>query len=132
MNRDKKLILVVEDEMDMRFFLQTILETNGYSVEAARDGWEGIGRAALLVPDLIVLDVMMPRQGGVLMYRQLKHDPQLRHIPVVMFSAIGKGAFNHCLAMLNADTAEPIPPPEAYIEKPPDPQSVLRTIRRFL
>ncbi len=130
--RDKKLILIVEDEMDMRFFLNTLFETNDFRVAAARNGQEGIERAACLRPDLILLDVMMPKEGGMLMYRQLKNDPDLRHIPVVMLSAISPKTFQHSLAMLNLHSNDALPLPEAYIEKPPDPESVLRTVRQFI
>lgn len=129
--RDKKLVLVVEDEMDMRFFMATLLEINGFDVATARNGGEGISLAAIVQPDLIVLDVMMPEQGGLLMYRRLKSDPKLSSIPVVMLSAIGKGTFDHSLRMLDTNSAEPLPMPEAYIEKPPEPDNVLQTIRRF-
>lgn len=131
-NPDKKMILIVEDEMDMRFFLTTLLETNGFAVMAARNGMEGIRHASARRPDLIVLDVMMPQQGGLVMYRHIKQNPQLKHIPVVMLSAVGAKEFSHSLSMLGSQSAESLPPPEAYLEKPPDPDRVLHIIRQFI
>lgn len=129
---DKKTILVVEDEMDMRFFLATLLETNGYQPITAKNGRQGIAQARLRQPDLIILDVMMPEQGGLIMYSQIKDDAKLRPIPIIMLSAVGKGTFQHSLAMLNGHRPESIPLPDAYIEKPPEPDKVLQTIRRFI
>jgi len=59
---DKKKVLVVEDEMDMRIFLQTLLETSGYRPIVALNGEEGEKKAISERPDLILLDVMMPRE----------------------------------------------------------------------
>lgn len=131
-NPDPKTILVVDDEMDMRFFLTTLLETSGYKVIAAKNGTEGIASAAAHRPDLILLDLMMPRQGGLLMYRQLKQSPELMQIAVVMLSSVDRKSFGYSLQMLNVQSTEPLPPPEAYLEKPPDPDRVLHTIRQFI
>lgn len=129
---DKKLILIVEDEMDMRFFLKTLLETSGFGVVMASDGAQGIDCTTARRPDLILLDVMMPRQGGLLMYRHLRQDPGLRQIPVIILSAVDRRSFLHSLKMLGAQSAGPLPPPDGYIEKPPDPDRVLHAIRQFL
>ena len=69
----KKTVLIVEDELDMRIFISTLLETSGYQPVMTRDGNEGMLKAQDICPDLIILDVMMPGEGGVQMYRQLKN-----------------------------------------------------------
>ena len=84
-----------------------------------RDGKEGMLKAKSVVPDLIILDVMMPEEGGVQMYGQLKTDNNLKDIPVIMVSAIAKKTFSHYLKMLNVQRDDHIPEPEAYMEKPP-------------
>ncbi|MDA8138171.1 MAG: response regulator [Desulfobacteraceae bacterium] len=127
-----KTILIVEDELGMRFFLMTLLETNGYKVLTAQNGRQGSDLASSQGPDLIVLDVMMPQQGGILMYQHLKADPLLKQIPVVMLSAVSAQAFSHALSMLRSQSSEPLPAPEAYLEKPPDPDRLLRTIRQLI
>lgn len=123
-----KTVLIVEDEMDMRFFLTTLLQTGGFKSIAARNGKEGLQKAKTRQPDVILLDVMMPEEGGALMYQQLKSDPLLARIPVIVLSGVSKRSFYHYLNMLGTQTAVTIPLPNAYVEKPPEPQSLLRVL----
>jgi two-component system phosphate regulon response regulator PhoB len=129
---EKPTILIVDDEMDMRIFMSTLFETSGYRPVAVRDGRQGLAKAAALKPQLIILDVMMPGEGGALMYKALKKDPQLSHIPVVMCSAVAQLSFEHYLKMLNARLESPVPDPEGYMEKPPDPDGLLALARRVM
>lgn len=122
----KKTVLIVEDELDMRIFLSTLLETSGYQPIMTRDGKEGMLKAKDICPDLIILDVMMPGEGGVQMYRQLKTDKTLCHIPVIMLSAVAQKTFSHYLNMVNARLKQPIPDPDAYVEKPPEADDLLK------
>jgi CheY-like chemotaxis protein len=91
-----------------------------------RDGTEGMLKAKDVSPDLIILDVMMPGEGGVQMYRQLKTDKNLCDIPVIMLSAVAQKTFAHYLNMVNARLEDPIPDPDAYIEKPPEAEELLK------
>lgn len=122
----KKTVLIVEDELDMRIFISTLLETSGYRPIMTRDGTEGMLKAKDVGPDLIILDVMMPGEGGVQMYRQLKTHETLCHIPVIMLSAVARKTFSHYLNMVNARLKKPIPEPDAYIEKPPEAEDILK------
>ena len=128
----KKTVLVVEDELDMRIFISTLLETSGYQPVLTRDGTEGMLKAKDVFPDLIILDVMMPGEGGVQMYRQLKTDQTLCKIPVIMLSAVAQKTFAHYLNMVNARLKEPIPDPEAYIEKPPEAEDLIKMTARLI
>ena len=128
----KKKILIIEDQMDMRFFLTTFLETNGFAPEMARNGIEGIKKAKEICPDLIILDVMMPEEGGAQTYRKLKSDEIYINIPVIVLSAVAQHTFFHYLKMLNARERLNIPLPDSYIEKPPEPQHLLNTIQRLI
>lgn len=132
MEKKKKKILVVDDELDMRVYISTVLETSGYQAVVTKNGKEGVKKALEIVPDLIVLDVMMPGEGGVLMYRTLKADPKLQKIPVVMLSAVKKNIFFHYLKMLNARMKSNVSEPEAYLEKPPDHEELLEVIKMLL
>jgi CheY-like chemotaxis protein len=122
----KKTVLIVEDELDMRIFMSTLLETSGYEPIMTRDGTEGLLKAKDVRPDLIILDVMMPGEGGVQMYRQLKTDKTLCDIPVIMLSAVTRKTFAHYLNMVNARLKDAIPDPDAYIEKPPEAEDLLK------
>jgi two-component system, OmpR family, phosphate regulon response regulator PhoB len=128
----KRKILVVDDELDTRIFISTLLETSGYKPIVAMDGLEGLKKAREIRPELIILDVMMPREGGVEMYRQLKADETLRTIPVIMLSGIAKKTFFHSQNLLNLYESHIVPEPEAYIEKPPEPEELLQWTRNLL
>ncbi len=128
----KKKILIVDDELDMRIFISTLLETRGYKPVVTRDGKEGMRKAKSVVPDLIILDVMMPEEGGVQMYRQLKTDNNLKDIPGIMVSAIAKKTFSHYLKMLNVQRDDHIPEPDAYMEKPPEAEALLKMTGRLI
>lgn len=125
-------ILIVDDEMDMRIFMRTLFETSGFRPVVVPDGGKGIAKARGLRPDLIILDVMMPGEGGALMYKTLKGDPDLRQIPVIMCSAVPRTSFQHYLKMLNARLAHPVPDPEAYMEKPPEPDALLALAKKVM
>jgi CheY-like chemotaxis protein len=128
----KRKILVVDDELDTRIFISTLLETSGYKPIVAMDGLDGLKKAREIRPELIILDVMMPREGGVEMYRQLKADETLRTIPVIMLSGIAKKTFFHSQNLLNLYENHIVPEPEAYIEKPPEPEELLQWTRNLL
>src|SRR5436189_3738968 len=80
-----KKILVIEDEPQMRLGLRDNLEIEGYEVETAADGDEGLAKAASFVPDLVVLDVMLPRKNGFDVCRELRSKSI--GIPIVMLTA---------------------------------------------
>jgi two-component system phosphate regulon response regulator PhoB len=126
-----KKVLIVDDEMDMRIFLSTLLETSGYKAIIAVNGEEGIQKARKHKPAAIILDVLMPKSGGIQMYRQVKTDENLKTIPVIMISAIAKKTFFHSMKMLNSYRGETVPQPEAYIEKPPESDELLEILARI-
>jgi len=127
-----KNILVVEDDLHMRIFISTMLETSGYNATTTKDGKEGLQKAKEAPPDLIILDVMMPEEGGVTMYRQLKGDDTLKDIPVVVLSGVDRGTFLHSLKMMNIGLEDPLPDPDAYVEKPPKAEILLKIIESTL
>ncbi len=127
----KKKILVVDDEMDIRIFISTLVETNGYKPLAAKDGEEGLKMVKEHKPDLVILDVMMPKESGLKMYREIKSDDHTKHIPVIMVSAVSKKTFFHSYRELNRYHGASIPEPEAYIEKPPESEELIDCITKF-
>jgi two-component system phosphate regulon response regulator PhoB len=131
-SQQNKKVLIVDDEMDMRIFLSTLLQTSGYRPIIASNGEEGIQKARQHKPAAIILDVLMPKAGGVQMYRQVKTDENLKKIPVIMISAIAKKTFFHSMQMLNRYRGQSVPEPEAYIEKPPETEELLQTLEKCL
>jgi len=128
----EKKILVVDDDLNMRIFISIMLEANGYKAIVAKDGKEGILEAKKVAPALIILDLMMPQQGGILMYRQLKVDKILKDIPIIILSGVDSKAFSHSLKMLNMGQNDPIPEPEAFVEKPPKAEDLLNIVEALL
>lgn len=85
--RDPALILVVDDVPDNVDILQLRLESQGYEVASATDGVDALEKVAELLPDLVLLDVMMPRMDGMECVKRLKADDSLPFIPVIMVTA---------------------------------------------
>ena len=83
-------ILIAEDEPDIRGLIAFTLKFNGYEVTATANGEEAVSAAALSTPDLILLDVRMPRMDGYEACRQIKLLPGLEQVPVVFLSAKGQ------------------------------------------
>ena len=81
-------VVVVDDDADMRLFSTTVLEENGFSPIEAAKGEEGMEAIKNENPALVILDVLMPRESGVRLYRKLKSDKNLKHIPVIILSNI--------------------------------------------
>jgi CheY-like chemotaxis protein len=81
---------------------------------------------------LIILDIMMPKESGIDLYRELKNSPELKDIPVIVLSAISKKTFFHSQEVLDRYKGESIPEPDAYIEKPPEPEEILEAIQNSL
>ena len=83
-----KKILIVDDDPDLVEAVRMILESKKYNVVAAYGGWEGLEKARTENPDLIVMDVMMPDKDGYAVCKELKADPQLSKIPVLLLTAV--------------------------------------------
>ncbi len=85
----KKKILVIDDEPDILELLKSTLEKNGLEVITALDGIEGFKKACEQNPDLILLDVMMPKLDGFTVLRKIRADDATREIPVIMLTGDG-------------------------------------------
>lgn len=83
-------VLIAEDERDIRELIAFTLQLAGHEVFPAADGLEALEVAGQVLPDLVLLDVRMPRMTGYETCRRLKADPHLSHIPVVFVSAKGQ------------------------------------------
>ncbi len=85
-----KNILIVEDEPALVEILTHNLKTAGYEVMSATDGEEGLAKAQLHLPDLVLLDLMLPGLDGLAICRELRSDPRTREVPILMLTAKGE------------------------------------------
>ena len=83
-----KQILLVDDDQNTVKYLSVLLGEHGYDVVAAYDGNEGFQKIEQARPDLIVLDVMMPKKSGFVLFKQLKRDERYKDIPVLMLTGV--------------------------------------------
>ena len=88
----RKNILIIEDEKDIIEVIRYYLEKESYRVHVAQDGFAGLEMASRIVPNLILLDLMLPKLDGIEVCKKLKSDSRLRDIPVIMVTAKGEEA----------------------------------------
>ena len=127
-----KKVLVVDDDPDVRLFSVTVLEENGYTPLEAEDGESGLKKIKAEKPDLVILDVLMPRQSGVRLYRELKTSKALRDVKVIILSGIAKKTFMRSQKALTEFGGAQIPEPEIYLEKPVEPDELADVIKKVL
>lgn len=88
MAKVKKKILIVEDDITLRDLYQTRLEIDGYNISVAGDGEEGVMQSEKVMPDLILLDLMLPKLSGMEVLQKIKENPKTKGIPVIILSAL--------------------------------------------
>ena len=125
----EKHVLVVEDEPDFAALLRSILVKAGYSVGTAHNGDVAFSQVREARPDLITLDIQMPKKSGALFYRKLKADEKFREIPVVVVTGLTRDDKDMESVIRSFLEPENVPHPEAYVEKPVDGPHLLRTIQ---
>jgi twitching motility two-component system response regulator PilH len=118
-----RLVLVVEDDPDQRRLLERLLASGGWRVTTAPDGEAGLAAAAIQRPDVVVLDVMMPRLNGYQTCRRLKADPGTASIPVIICTTKDQPADEFWAAEVGAD---------AYLAKPVDVRELLALLERLV
>ena len=118
-----KNILIVDDEQDIVESLKFVLEASGYSCYTAFDGEEGLRLAKEIMPDLIILDVMMPKINGYKISRLLKYDSKYKNIPILMITARSQEEDK----LIGEETGA-----DEYITKPFDLDDVLKQVEKYL
>jgi adenylate cyclase len=121
--RERPLILVVDDVEENLEIVRVRLEAQGYEIATARNGQEAIEQTARLVPDLILLDIMMPGMDGIEVTKRLKSDETLRTIPIILLTA--KSGIEDVVAGLNAGGDD-------YLTKPFEPTILVARVRSLL
>lgn len=118
-----KKILVTEDSPTILEVIRQFLESNGYSVIVAIDGQEALDKAKKEAPDLIILDLMLPKIDGYKVCRMLKFDQKYRYIPIIMFTARSQESDRILGKEVGADD---------YILKPFQPEELLEKIKKVI
>jgi len=118
-----KKILIVDDEVQLVEMIKMRLDASGYQVIFAHDGQEGLDKAKKEKPDLMILDLMLPKIDGYKVCRMLKFDEKYKQIPIILFSARAQEEDKKMGQEVGAD---------AYITKPFDPQALLGKIKELL
>jgi len=145
----RKRILIVDDSEENVLFLTQILEDHGHDHGVARDGREALAAMRRSRPDLVLLDIMMPRKSGINVYHDMKKDPALRDIPIIIVTGASR------ITGVDMRTGESRPSlsygddlaldlgailrdrlggiePEGFIEKPIDPAVLAGKLRELL
>jgi CheY-like chemotaxis protein len=128
----KKKILILDDEPHVVTYLTTLLEDNGYATLSASNGIEGMEKTKAEKPDLITLDITMPEQSGIRFYRDLKDNPELSGIPVVVVTAVtGYGGDPEPFEKFLSSRKQ-VPPPDGFLSKPIDRQELLDLVAKLI
>lgn len=122
-NTDKKRILIADDEPSVRSLVKRVLSQN-YTVLEATDGEEAVNMVFSQEPDLVLMDILMPKMDGLTACYAIKMNQATKEIPVVMLTALGYD--------LNKRLSQDIMGAHGYITKPFNPQDLLKTIGDFL
>ena len=146
-----KRVLVVDDDDNTRRFLTVALEENGYEAVTAEDGDEGLRKVQEEIPDLILLDVMMPKKTGFSLFKHLRRKDEYKDIPVIMLTGVA-GVLEEEEAAAEDDTFESpfdslrdglrrgiakmreegLIRPEMFIDKPIDPEELIASVRNII
>jgi CheY-like chemotaxis protein len=123
---DNLKILVVDDEPDAVNYLTALFQDNGYDTITANDGKQALEIARSHTPDMITLDLSMPEESGVRAYRNIKNDPVLKQIPIIIITAVGDSMKNFI------NKLKVIPEPEGFMSKPIIPDELLTMTAKIL
>ena len=118
-----KTVLVVDDSTAQREMMKELLQASGMTVNVAMDGEQAVAVALEIIPDIVVLDVVMPKMNGYEVCRKLKSDPKTQNVPVILCSSKSEDFDKHWGMRQGAD---------AYVCKPFDPVELIGTIKQLL
>ena len=125
---DKKRILVVDDEPDFAGIVQQNLEKEGFEVEVAYDGDEGLEKVQANPPDAIVLDVMMPGKDGYQVCSELKADDRFADIPIILLTAVASHVTSTRYSHRDGMSTEA----DDYLAKPASAEQITESIKGLL
>ena len=121
-------ILMVDDDQVLVEATKLVLESKDYQVLVAYDGASGLAKASAEKPDLIILDVIMPDKDGFAVCEELKADPELANIPVLMMTSFAKDKGTTNIPVSDGFSLEA----EGYVDKPVSPERLLGLVEKML
>jgi CheY-like chemotaxis protein len=139
-----KKILIVDDDPDVLTFIGAVLKDNGYTCVTAPDGVVGIELLYKEKPDLVLLDLLMPKKSGISMFQEMKNDPNLRDIAVVVVTGLNemtgidfrnfgyKQFVEDESKSAETGTVMTLARPEGHIEKPIDSEVLINVVKKTL
>lgn len=130
MATDAKKVLIADDEPDVREFVQAVLEEDGYSFLTVGDGEAAVQTAKAEKPDVVILDVQMPKKNGFQVFQDLRQNSATQSIPVIMLTAVSERTG----IKFDKDTMGEYfgSEPEAYIDKPIDPVKLREAVSKLV
>ena len=145
-----KQVLVIDDDQNAVKYLSVVLSEHGYDVVSACDGNDGLQKIKQAKPDLIVLDVMMPKKSGFVLFKQLKKDERYKDIPVLMLTGVS-GVLEELASHQEETDERPydslrevlqktvrqmrqdgLVRPEMFLDKPVDPEALIAKVRELI
>lgn len=120
-----KKILIIDDEKDMRVYLEVLFRKAGYETLTAENGEDGLWLAEANIPDLITLDILMPKKSGVKTYRGLRTSEKTKAIPIVMLTGLTR------LDDFFGELGD-LPRPDGQFEKPINREKFLEDVKGIL
>jgi len=127
-----RTVLSVDDEDHIREFVSTVLEENGYTPIQATNGEEAMDIIKQQKPDLVIMDILMPKESGIRLYRELKTSESLKNIPVIIYSGVAKRTALRAQAAQTESGGESVPDPDAYLEKPVTAERLAAAVKKIL
>lgn len=127
-----KKILIVDDEPNVVAYLETLLQDNGYETITATDGEEGLIKVREARPDLVSLDITMPKKSGVGLYRAMREDDELKSIPVVIVTAVTGFAGDPDEFRKFISSRKQVPPPDGFVAKPVEKEKLLEVFSSLI
>ncbi len=125
---EKKRILLVDDEPDFISIVKSNLEKEGFEVDMAYDGVEGLKKIKANPPDAIVLDVMMPEKDGYEVCAELKGDKKYSHIPIIMLTAVADHVSSTRYSHYDGMSMEA----DDYLPKPASAEAIVGSVKSLL
>jgi two-component system cell cycle response regulator DivK len=145
-----KQVLLIDDDQNIVRYLSVALSEHGYDPVTAHDGSEGLRKIEQAKPDLIVLDVLMPKKSGFVLFEQLKKDPRYEDIPIIMHTGVSgilddldnqkdetlekprDGLREILRQTIRQMRDEGLVKPEMFVEKPVDPDDFIAKVRQLI